>query len=152
MFININRDVKVLIIIINGDVLISKGKGVVAIMTKKGKKIIQNVFLVPEISKNLLSVSQMIENGYEVTFKRNSCVIHFQAGRKIVEVQMIKNNFHLKLSSIEEATMLANSEKEKKMQPYKQRYMVLENTKSNLKINRLLKTEVKRVWRQRSSL
>ncbi|KAG7543596.1 Zinc finger CCHC-type [Arabidopsis thaliana x Arabidopsis arenosa] len=147
LFIKINKNIKVPIRIGNGAVLMSKGKGDVEVMTKKGRKVIRNVFLVPEITKNLLSVSQMIKNGYEVVFKQSSCIIHDQAGKKIAEVEMIKNSFHLKLSSIEETTMLAQSQNEKlrhqkvdkakdsnlrMLQPYKQRFMMLEYTEPDL--------------------
>lgn len=121
----------------------------------------------PEITKNLLSISQMIDNGYEVVFKQSSCIIHDRAVRKIVELQMVKNSFHLKLSSVEEATMLAQYEKEKlqhqkvvqtedsnlrMLQPNKQRFMVLESKPNNQqsctykeKIEKDLETKIKHV-------
>ncbi|KAG7570493.1 Zinc finger CCHC-type [Arabidopsis thaliana x Arabidopsis arenosa] len=112
MFVRIDSTFQVPILIGNGVVLMSKGKGDVNIMTREGKRVIKNVFLVPEITKNLLSVSQMIENGYEVVFKQHSCLILDRAGKSIAEVQMVKNSFHLKMSSIKETSMVAQDKSE----------------------------------------
>lgn len=72
MFTKINTDIKVPIRVGNGAVMMSKGKGDIEVMTKKGKRIIKDVFLVPKLGKNLLSVPQMITNGYRVKFKGKS--------------------------------------------------------------------------------
>lgn len=100
-------------------------------MTKKGKKIIRDVFLVPKLDKNLVSVPQMIANGYQVIFKQSSCIIHDQARRKIAEVNMVKKSFHINWSSSEETTLVAKGEvvehsNLKSLQPFKQRFMMLE--------------------------
>lgn len=154
MFINIDRNIKVPILISNRAVLMSKDKGDVEIITKGGKKVIQNFFLVSQITKNMLSVSQMIENGYEVTFKQSCCIIHDQAGRRVVKVLMVKNSFHLKLSSIKETSMLAQSVKTKvlqqklvqaedpnlkMMQSLKQGFKTVEDSKSNVKTQQVSK-------------
>ncbi|XP_062118483.1 uncharacterized protein LOC133832115 [Humulus lupulus] len=47
----------------NGDFKEAVGKGSIAIDTKKGKRYINDVLLVPNIDQNLLSVGQMIEKG-----------------------------------------------------------------------------------------
>ena len=47
----------------------AKGRGTIAVSTKKGTKIINNVFCIPELDQNLLSVAQMLRNGYAVSFK-----------------------------------------------------------------------------------
>lgn len=56
LFIKINSNIKAPIRIGNGAVLMSEGKGDIEVMTKKGKRIIRDVLLVPNISKNLLSI------------------------------------------------------------------------------------------------
>lgn len=56
-------------------------------MTNKGKRIIKDVFLVPKLDKYLMAVPQMNTNGYLVTFKRQSCIIHDLAGRNIGVVE-----------------------------------------------------------------
>ena len=105
LFTNLDFGFNVPILVGNGDVLTTKGKGDIEIMTMKGKRIIKDVLLVPKIAKNLLSVSQMIQNDYEVTFDHMGCTIFDPVGRKIAEVPMIKKSFHLKMSANEGATI-----------------------------------------------
>ncbi|KAL1191258.1 hypothetical protein V5N11_001492 [Cardamine amara subsp. amara] len=69
IFVKIDTSIKVPIRVGNGAVMISKGKRDIEVMTKKGKRIIKDVLLVPRLGKNLLSVPQMISNGYQVNFK-----------------------------------------------------------------------------------
>ena len=83
IFVRLNTNINVPIRVGNGAVMISKGKGDIKVMTKKGKRIIRDVLLVPNLGKSLLSNPQIIKNGYQVTFKRSKCIIHDQAGRKI---------------------------------------------------------------------
>ena len=53
-----------------------EGKGTVPILTKqKVKKDIHNVYHVPDLTHNLLSVGQLIEHGYKVLFEGASCRI-----------------------------------------------------------------------------
>jgi hypothetical protein len=53
-----------------------QGKGIIPILTKQNvKKDIHNVYHVPNLTHNLLSVGQLIEHGYKVLFEGASCVI-----------------------------------------------------------------------------
>jgi hypothetical protein len=53
-----------------------QGKGTVPILTKQNvKKDINNVYHVPDLKHNLLSVGQLIEHGYKVLFEGSSCRI-----------------------------------------------------------------------------
>jgi hypothetical protein len=52
----------------NGAVVKSKGKGTIAVNSKKGKMLIRDVLLVPELAQNLLSVGQLIEHGHAAHF------------------------------------------------------------------------------------
>ena len=52
----------------NGDYISAKGKGTIAIATNSGTKTISDVLYVPDIDQNLLSVGQLIEKGFKVTF------------------------------------------------------------------------------------
>ena len=52
-------------------------KGTVHILTKQNvKKDINNVYHVPDLKHNLLSVGQLIEKGYKVLFEGASCKIY----------------------------------------------------------------------------
>ena len=53
-----------------------KGKENINILTKKaGKKHISNVYFVPSLKYNLLSIGQLVEKGYRVSFKNQACTI-----------------------------------------------------------------------------
>lgn len=110
IFTKIDTSIKTPIRVDNGAVVMSKGKGDIEVMTKKGKRIIKDVFLVPKLGKNLLSVPQMISNGYQVIFKNKSCIILDKSGREIGVVPMINKSFHIKWQSNEENAMMAKDE------------------------------------------
>ena len=52
-----------------------KGKGVAAIKTISGIKLLENVLYVPEIEHNLLSVGQLVDAGFSVHFEDGLCVV-----------------------------------------------------------------------------
>ena len=52
----------------DGKYIAVRGKGIVAIQTCLGIKLIFSVLYIPEIDQNLLSVGQLIENGNKVLF------------------------------------------------------------------------------------
>eukprot|EP00253_Pinus_taeda_P006095 PITA_06095 len=70
------------------------GKGEVKVFTKKGeKKTIADVYYVPGMRCNLLSIAQLIHKGYNVFFKNDVCTIMDIAPNKrcIAEVKMTRN-------------------------------------------------------------
>eukprot|EP00253_Pinus_taeda_P018885 PITA_18885 len=70
------------------------GKGEVKIFTKKGgKKTIADVYYVPGMRCNLLSIGQLVHKGYNVFFKNDVCTIMDIAPSKrcIAEVKMTRN-------------------------------------------------------------
>ncbi|XP_024441578.1 uncharacterized protein LOC112324164 [Populus trichocarpa] len=72
----------------NGDYISAKGKGTIAIATNSGTKTISDVLYVPDIDQNLLSVGQLIEKGFKVTFEDQCCLIYDAAGQKILQIKM----------------------------------------------------------------
>ena len=46
----------------------AKGKGIIGVSTRRGTKTITNVLYIPELDQNLLSVAQMLRNGYKLFF------------------------------------------------------------------------------------
>ena len=53
-----------------------EGKGIVAIKTIHGKvKVLENVQYVPSLVHNLLSVGQLISEGYSIIFDKETCRI-----------------------------------------------------------------------------
>ena len=70
------------------------GKGVVNIVTKKGEpKTISEVYYVPSLKHNLISVSRLTQKGYKVMFQGQECVIYDKPPSKqlIAKVQMTRN-------------------------------------------------------------
>ncbi|KAK4381808.1 Retrovirus-related Pol polyprotein from transposon TNT 1-94 [Sesamum angolense] len=67
-----------------------EGKGSVAINTKKGTRIINNVMYIPNLRTNLFSVGQMMEKGYTLHFGGDSCTIYDNKDKtlQIAEVRM----------------------------------------------------------------
>ena len=63
-------------------------------MKGSGKQI-HDVLYVPDLEENLLSVGQLMENGYSLVFRDNNCKIYdkIEPNQVIVEVKMIKRNF-----------------------------------------------------------
>jgi len=66
----------------NGAVVKSKGKGTIAVNSKKGRILIHDVLFVPELAQNLLSVGQLIEHGHAVHFEGKTCKIYDKLEKK----------------------------------------------------------------------
>lgn len=79
----------------NGDSISVKGKGTIAIESSQGTKHIYDVLFVPDIDQNLLSVGQLIENGYKVIFEDECCLIKDGANQDIFKVKMKGKSFSL---------------------------------------------------------
>ncbi|KAK5773011.1 hypothetical protein PVK06_049314 [Gossypium arboreum] len=79
----------------NGDYISVKGKGTVAIVSCTGTRHIQDVFFVPNIDQNLLSVGQLIEKGFKVIFKNEYCLIKDAANQDIFKIKMKGKSFSL---------------------------------------------------------
>ncbi|KAG6391565.1 hypothetical protein SASPL_149321 [Salvia splendens] len=93
IFVSIDTSVNSQVKMGNGALVKAQGKGTISVDTKKGKKRISDVLLVPDLRQNLLSVGQLIEHGYTVHFEGNSCVILDQEGAKqiVAKIQMEKS-------------------------------------------------------------
>ncbi|KAL4379963.1 hypothetical protein GQ457_02G041430 [Hibiscus cannabinus] len=91
----------------NGEHIAVKGKGTVAITSRSGTKFISDVLYVPGIDQNLLSVGQLVENGFKVKFMEKTCVIENATGQKMFEVEMKGRSFSLNPMQEEQSTFLA---------------------------------------------
>ncbi|KAA0063962.1 integrase [Cucumis melo var. makuwa] len=68
-----------------------KGQGDILVKTKKGTKRVTNVFYVPGLKHNLLSIGQLLQRGLKVSFEGDICAIKDQAGVLITKVKMTAN-------------------------------------------------------------
>ncbi|XP_017604282.1 uncharacterized protein LOC108451059 [Gossypium arboreum] len=75
IFKTLDRSCKTKVKVGNRKFIKAEGKGDVLICTPTGNKVIPNVLLVPEIDRNLLSISQLLEKWYSVVFKDQECQI-----------------------------------------------------------------------------
>ena len=90
----------------NGEYIAVKGKGIIAIASCSGTKLITDVLYVPNIDQNLLSVGQLIEKGFKVIFMEKACVIEDVAGQKMFEVRMVGRSFSLNPMQEEQSSFL----------------------------------------------
>ena len=74
-----------------------EGKGLAAIKTVSGTKLLKNVLYVPNIEQNLMSVGQLVGDGFSLLFKDSLCVIRDCKGVELVTVAMKNKSFPLYL-------------------------------------------------------
>ncbi|TXG67208.1 hypothetical protein EZV62_008483 [Acer yangbiense] len=89
IFSELDKSVKTKVKMGNGELVESKGKGTVAIQTRKGIRYIKDVLLVPSLDQNLLSVGQMIQNGYSLHFEESKCrILDDKNNLEVAEIKM----------------------------------------------------------------
>lgn len=94
LFSFIDKNFKSKIRMRNNGTILEVGKGSIMVYTKQGeKKEIQNVYFTTGMKHNLMSIGQLIQNGYKVQMENDTCVIHDKDGSKRINaaVQMTKN-------------------------------------------------------------
>jgi len=114
IFRNLNKVVSTKVKVGNGELLDVKGKGMAAIKTIPGIKLLENVLYVPEIEQNLMSVDQLVGAGFSLLFKGSLCVIKDCNGVELIIVAMKNNSFplylnessHIAYTSIEDQSSL----------------------------------------------
>ena len=67
-FESLDRSIRFEIKLGNNEIVEVSGKGTVNVITKHGKKSISNVYFVPGLKHNLISVRQLSKKGYRVIF------------------------------------------------------------------------------------
>ncbi|KAG8491616.1 hypothetical protein CXB51_014995 [Gossypium anomalum] len=101
LFKNLDRSYGSKIRIGNGELIEAKGKGSVFVNTCSGNKVISDMLFVPDIDQNLLSVGQLVEKGYSLVFKNDSCVIKDCHGQELIIVGMVDKCFMLDVNKLE---------------------------------------------------
>ena len=71
--------------------LIVVGIGEIMVDTSVGKKKIPDVYFVPGLRHNLLSVGQLLQKGSTIQFKREACEILDQSGNTLGKINMTTN-------------------------------------------------------------
>jgi gag-polypeptide of LTR copia-type len=75
----------------NDTLIQAKGKGTITVHTKTGLRFMRDVLLVLDLKHNLLSVGQLVQNGYAVHFKKNGCKIIDRHGQVLANIGMEDN-------------------------------------------------------------
>nr|KYP40336.1 Retrovirus-related Pol polyprotein from transposon TNT 1-94 [Cajanus cajan] len=101
-FTSIDKSIKPKVKMGNGEIVQANGKGTISITT-----IVKDVLYIPKLDQNVLSVPQMLRNGYGVSFKENYCFIMDEHGLEIAKIEMTKNGFYLKFDLIEDHDFIA---------------------------------------------
>jgi len=82
----------------NNTLVESKERDTVMVKTKKGTRLIEDVLLVPDLKENILSIGQIIEKGYILYFKGDTCQIQDYKRQEFSEVKTEKRNRSFPLS------------------------------------------------------
>ncbi|KAJ1704767.1 hypothetical protein LUZ63_004546 [Rhynchospora breviuscula] len=90
-----------------------EGKGTVAVQTNQHTtRLLKNVYFIPKLTQNLLSVGQLIECGNSVIFENKKCTIIDKTTNQIMAVVDMATNklFPLEIEGIEEKVLTAKLE------------------------------------------
>jgi hypothetical protein len=69
----------------------------------------QNVYFIPDLSQNLLSIGQLIESGYSIVFEGKSCKIR-DKDKLVIEDGMVRNRlFPLEIIKISDKALAATT-------------------------------------------
>ena len=94
----------------NSETVEVKGRGTVSISTISGIKTISDVLYTPDMSQNLLSVGQMLENNYSLYFKNRECVVSDPSEVELFYVKMSNRMFSVDWEKITEQAYTITSQ------------------------------------------
>ncbi|KAE8732422.1 senescence-associated protein DIN1-like [Hibiscus syriacus] len=95
-----------------------EGKGNVAVKSSSGNvKLLYDVYYIPSLSQNLLSVGQLMATGYSIMFDDASCVIKDKkSDQNIVDVHMTPNKlFPLVISDVQNHALAVKETSESRL-------------------------------------
>ncbi|PKA46730.1 Retrovirus-related Pol polyprotein from transposon TNT 1-94 [Apostasia shenzhenica] len=110
LFCNIDESIKLEVRLGDDKKVCIQGKGTIAVKEKSGtKRLIHNVYYVPGLAHNLLSVGQLIQRGYSVIFDAGICEIKNKSSNSsLLKIQMAENRmFPIKLSCFDSCALAA---------------------------------------------
>jgi len=100
----------------NGEQLVVKGTGTISIKTHSGIKLIFDALYVSEITHNLLSVAQLLEKGYKVSFENKVCVIKNANNIEVFKIHIKDKIFVLDFMKEEFATNIVSMKEGSKLE------------------------------------
>ena len=117
-FKELDESVKLKVALGDGKQVQVEGKGTVAIKNGHGNiNLLYDVYFIPNLSQNLLSVGQLLTNGYSLLFEDFLCVIKDKkTNQVVVEVQMAANKlFPLEVSCVKNHALVVKENTETKL-------------------------------------
>lgn len=70
-----------------------EGKGRVVVQSSSNRQMLHDVYFIPQLSQNLLSIGQMMDNGYTIIFEGDNCRIVDAASNQIMStIKKTQNN------------------------------------------------------------
>lgn len=95
----------------NRAIVEAQEKGIVAIQTRQGTKLIHNALSIPSLAQNLLRVAQMNLNGYAFYFKGVDYCIYDGKNELIATLSMVGRTFPLSWNGVKESLSFAKVDK-----------------------------------------
>jgi hypothetical protein len=92
-FESLDRSIKSEVKLGNNEIVEVSGKGIINVMTKHGKKHISDVYFVPSLKHNLITVRQLSQKGYRVIFEKKLCTIfNMPSSNMVIAMVEMTNN------------------------------------------------------------
>nr|KYP67579.1 hypothetical protein KK1_023923 [Cajanus cajan] len=107
IFTSINKSIESKVKMKNAEIVQANGKRKFPISTKKGMVIVKDILCIPLLDQNVISVPQMLRNGYGISFKENYYFIMDEHGLEIAKIEMTKKSFYLKFDLVEDHDFIA---------------------------------------------
>ena len=79
----------------NGEHLVVEGRGIVAIKSCVGTKLVYDTMYAPKIDQKLLRVGQLVEKGFKVIFEEGKCLIFDSGSQELFKIKMQQKIFSL---------------------------------------------------------
>lgn len=97
----------------NGERLVCKKIGNGSLRNNINEVKLYNVFFIPELSSNLISVTQLVESGYRVDFNNESAFIRNKSGKVLLKAHKINGLYHINVCLNEFETVFMGNESNK---------------------------------------
>lgn len=96
LFDYLDNSIKLEVKLGNNDTMEVIGKGAINMMTNIGKGTIPDVYYVPGLKQNLISVGQLVQKGYKVVLENNVCTIFDKSPSNIIiaRIEMTRNRMY----------------------------------------------------------
>lgn len=84
-----------------------KGKGSIRFVFENGvKKVLHNVYYIPGLKSNIISLGQATEAGCEVRMKEDSLIIYDRQGQQLVKTTRARNRLYKVILDIDDTKCL----------------------------------------------